>query len=303
MRRFGPHGASRVRSPPDKIGLPGDEHSWPLRAFPRTGDPCQRGVRPRPTAKCHAACAECTHQPALRDTLARTRSRSGMVPRSRMVSHCGTVAVPQWHSTELRHGIAQRHGVPYGTVSRSGTVSTPVSHWHCGLVSHGSMVSFGMGSIVVDTYEAALPNEAARATDVAGNVPCEPTDATCSCSSCNRSSCDNDQMRTRTGSTARDDDPVNGAHAEASAEENCTAAEEAGLPSASESATSTSLQVERAQAWRGSESAMPHCAFPCGSATKSQSTGTSDGADSSAQEAESCAPCDDSEESDNRRDY
>ena len=55
----------------------------------------------------------------------------------------------------MRHGIPLRHGIQL------------------------KLVSLGMGSIVVDTSEAELPtsNEVARATDVAGNVPREPTDA------------------------------------------------------------------------------------------------------------------------------
>jgi hypothetical protein len=58
-----------------------------------------------------------------------------------------------------------------------------------------------------------------------------------------------------------DDEPLNGVHAE----ENCTAAEEA-------SGAPFGLDGLGNVAWRESESATLHCAFPCGSAIKSQST-------------------------------
>ena len=92
-----------------------------------------------------------------------------------------------------RHGIPQRHGFPLihdsdardtmprsriashcGTVSRSGMVVRMGTVSHCRGVSRSGTVS-----IVVDTAEAGHPtsNEAARATDAAGNVPCEPKHA------------------------------------------------------------------------------------------------------------------------------
>ena len=87
-----------------------------------------------------------------------------------------------------------------------------------------------------------------------------------------------------------DDEPLNGAEGEADTAR--LRRKPAGLPAASTAAL-TCLA-------RTGESAMLHCAFQCGPAIKSQSTRTSDGVGSSAQEAESCAPCD--EEGDNRRD-
>ena len=70
-----------------------------------------------------------------------------------------------------------------GPVPRSGTVPRSVTSSHGGTASHrgsvsrSDMVSLGMSSIVVATSEAEhrTSNEAARATDVAGSVPCEPT--------------------------------------------------------------------------------------------------------------------------------
>jgi hypothetical protein len=175
-------------------------------------------------ARCPVLCACCPSHPArcsgkaipLRHGIAQ---RHGIPLRHGIPRRHG---IAQRHKFPLRHGIPRRHVcIPYGTVSHCGTVHGPAAAWYpirhgislrhgiphlhgihgiplrLGIPwQHGSMVSLRMGSIVVDTSEAELPTEAAPATDVAGDVPCEPTDAQCSCSSCN-----NDRMRMRTGST------------------------------------------------------------------------------------------------------
>ena len=82
-----------------------------------------------------------------------------------------------------------------------------------------------------------------------------------------------------------DDEPLNGAHAE----ENCTAAEEAGLPSASATWLARIGKCDAALRF-------PHVARPSSRRARERAM---DGVDSSQQEAESCAPCD--EEGDNRR--
>jgi hypothetical protein len=63
-----------------------------------------------------------------------------------------------------------------------------------------------MGSIVVAASDAEHPtsNEATQETDVAGNVPCEPTDARVVAPAAPTTNADEH----------RDDDPVSGAHAE-----------------------------------------------------------------------------------------
>jgi hypothetical protein len=86
----------------------------------------------------------------------------------------------------------------------------------------------------------------------------------------------------------RDDDLVNGAHAE----ENCAAAEEAGLPSAS---TASATWLRRIREYAAALRFHLWLGHPVVAHVSER------GVESSAQEAESCAPCD--EEGDNRADY
>ncbi len=142
------------------------------------------------------------------------------------------------------------------------------------------MVSLGMGSIVIATSEAEHPtsNEAARATDVAGNVPCEPTDA--------------HALLPAATTTDADEHLSTIWRAGAHAEENCAAAEEAGLPSASTaSATWFGRIGEYAAALR----------FPLWLGRPVVEHAGERGVESSAAGRRELAPCD--AEGDNRADY
>ena len=138
-----------------------------------------------------------------------------------------------------------------------------------------------MGPIVVATSQGRTSDvergSTAPATDAAGNVPCEPTDAHVLAPAAPTTNADEH----------RDDDLVNGAHAE----EHCAAAEGVGLPSASTASAK--------RGWEESESTLRRCASRCGSAV--QSHVSERGAESSAAGRRELAPCD--AEGDNRADY
>ncbi len=125
-----------------------------------------------------------------------------------------------WQGTLLQHAIPQRHSIP--TASWHPTAArTP----HRGLVSHGGMVSLRLGSIVADTYEAELLNEAARCSG-------RGEERAMRAHGCPMFLL---QLQHRPNADAnrkhRDDDPVNGAEGERRSAR--LRRKQAGLPSAS----------------------------------------------------------------------
>ena len=150
-----------------------------------------------------------------------SRPRRGR--RRDSVGERGGIQQPARHRRWGSGGLPSR-SIPQphhsGPVPRSGTISHATQYptaalyteryilclvvSHSGTVSRSNMVSLGMGLIVVATIPR-LSNEAARATDVAGNVPCKLTrDAQALLPAAPSTNSDGH----------RDDDLVNGAHAE-----------------------------------------------------------------------------------------